>query len=81
VHFHFTPTRASWLNQVEIWFSILEEKSLRAASFSSVDQLREHIDAFIETYNQDPSPSSRLKPKFISAASNTAVTANRDSGY
>ena len=56
VHFHFTPTRASWLNQVEIWFSILEGKSLRGASFSSVEQLREHIDAFINAYNQNAVP-------------------------
>jgi hypothetical protein len=55
VHFHFTSTRASgsWLNQVEIWFSILEAKSQRGASFTSVKQLREHIDAFIEAYNQN----------------------------
>jgi transposase len=46
VRFHFTPTRASWLNQVEIWFSILEGKSLHGASFTSVRQLRDHIDAF-----------------------------------
>jgi len=56
VHFHFTPTRASWLNQVEIWFSILAGKSLRGASFTSIAQLRKHIDAFIETYNADASP-------------------------
>ena len=56
VHFHFTPTRASWLNQVEIWFSILEGKSLRGASFTSVKQLRGHIDAFIESYNQAAKP-------------------------
>jgi transposase len=56
VHFHFTPTRASWLNQVEIWFSILEGKSLHGASFTSVKQLREHIDAFIESYNQNAKP-------------------------
>ena len=56
VHFHFTPTRASWLNQVEIWFSILQGKSLHRASFTSVAQLREHIDAFIETYNQHAKP-------------------------
>ena len=48
VRFHFTPTRASWLNQVEIWFSILEKKSLHGASFTSVKQLREHIDAFTD---------------------------------
>ena len=51
VHFHFTPTRASWLNQVEIWFSILAGKSLRGASFTSVAQLRQHIDDFITAYN------------------------------
>ena len=51
-----SPTRASWLNQVEIWFSILEAQSLRGASFTSVKQLTEHIDAFIEAYNQNPHP-------------------------
>jgi transposase len=56
VQFHFTPTRASWLNQVEIWFSILEGKSLHGASFNSVAQLREHIDAFIEAYNENAKP-------------------------
>jgi transposase len=56
VHFHFTPTRASWLNQVEIWFSILEQKSLHGASFTSVTQLREHINAFIESYNATARP-------------------------
>ena len=56
VHFHFTPTRASWLNQVEIWFSILEGQSLYGASFNSVAQLRSHIDAFIEAYNENPKP-------------------------
>ena len=56
VHFHFTPTRASWLNQVEIWFSILEGQSLHGASFTSVAQLRAHIDAFIEAYNEIAKP-------------------------
>lgn len=63
VHFHFTPTRASWLNQVEIWFSILEGKSLHGASFESVQQLREHIDAFVETYNQNAKPFVWTKAK------------------
>jgi hypothetical protein len=51
VQFHFTPTRASWLNQVESWFSILEKKSLHGAS---VKQLRDYINAFIETYISMP---------------------------
>ena len=56
VRFHFTPTSASWLNQVEIWFSILAGQSLSGASFTSVAQLRQHIDAFIQTYNTNTSP-------------------------
>jgi transposase len=56
VRFHFTPTRASWLNQVEIWFSILAGKSLRGASFTSVAHLRQHIDDFITAYNANPKP-------------------------
>ncbi len=63
VHFHFTPTRASWLNQVEIWFSILEGQSLAGASFTSVKQLREHIDAFIQTYNGSAKPFAWTKAK------------------
>jgi transposase len=56
VHFHFTPTHASWLNQVEIWFSILARRTLEGASFTSVRQLRQAIDAFIEAYNPTAAP-------------------------
>jgi len=56
VHLHFTPTHASWLNQVEVWFSLLARQALRAASFTSVRQLREAIDAFIAAYNPQAAP-------------------------
>ena len=56
VHFHFTPTHASWLNQVEIWFSLLVRHALRRASFTSVEQLRDAIDAFIAAYNPEAVP-------------------------
>jgi transposase len=56
VHFHFTPTHASWLNQVEIWFSILSRGALQGASFTSVQDLRRAIDAFIDRYNQHAVP-------------------------
>jgi transposase len=56
VHFHFTPTHASWLNQVEIWFSILARSTLDGASFTSVTQLRAAIDAFIQAYNATAAP-------------------------
>lgn len=56
VRFHFTPTHASWLNQIEIWFSILTGLSLKGASFTAVQQLRDHIDAFIAAYNPNAKP-------------------------
>jgi transposase len=73
VHFHYTPTHASWLNQIEIWFSILQGQSLRGASFASVTELINHIDCFIARYNNDAKPfvwtksavhQKRLKPCF-----------------
>jgi transposase len=51
VHLHFIPTHASWLNQVEVWFSLLARQALRGASFTSVQQLQEAIDVFIAVYN------------------------------
>ena len=56
VQFHFTPTRASWLNHGEIWFSILQGKSLQGASFNSVAELREPIDAFSKAYEASAKP-------------------------
>lgn len=56
VHLHFTPTHASWLNQVEVWFSLLARQTLRGASFTSVRQLREAMDAFIDAYNPQAVP-------------------------
>lgn len=56
VHFHFTPSYASWLNQIEIWFSILSGAALRGASFTSPRQLREAIDAYIAAYNAKAEP-------------------------
>ena len=63
VHFHFTPTRSSWLNQVETWFSILQGQSLNGASFTAVTQLQDHIDAFIAAYNQTAEPFAWTKKK------------------
>ena len=56
VHFHFTPTSTSWLNQVEIWFGIMSRKALRGASFKSVTELRQAIEAFIAAYNPKAKP-------------------------
>jgi transposase len=56
VHFHFTPTSASWLNQVEIWFGILSRRALRGASFRSVEELRNAIEAFVAAYGPRAKP-------------------------
>lgn len=56
VTFHFTPTSASWLNEVEIWFGIFQRKTLRNASFGSIDQLIEAIRSFSAAYNKNAAP-------------------------
>jgi len=61
----FTPTHASWLNQVEIWFSLLSRQALRHVSFRSKDELRERILDYVDTYNASAHPfewTSKGKP-------------------
>ena len=50
--FHFTPKHSSWLNQIEIWFSILDRKLLRRASFTSQAALKTRILEFIDYFNR-----------------------------
>jgi transposase len=52
IRFVYTPKHASWLNQIEIWFSILVRKLLKRASFSSIDDLRQRILNFIDYFNK-----------------------------
>lgn len=54
VTFHFTPTGASWLNLVEVWFSILTRKAVRRGSFDTVKALVTHIGRYIDTWNDHP---------------------------
>ncbi len=56
VRFHFTPTSASWLNMVEIWFGILSRKALRGASFKNIDNLRIAIEEYVAVYNPKAKP-------------------------
>jgi transposase len=51
IRFVYTPRHASWLNQVEIWFSILARRALKRASFGSLDALRQRLEDFIEYFN------------------------------
>ena len=52
IRFVYTPTHTSWLNQVEIWFSILVRKLLKRASFTSLEELRQRILDFIDYFNR-----------------------------
>lgn len=56
VFLHRTPTHASWLNQVELWFSIMERRLLRHGEFTSTDQLADRIIEFIKAYNRQAKP-------------------------
>jgi putative transposase len=49
--FHYTPKHASWMNQIEMWFSILVRKLLKRASFTSVEDLQARVLAFIQYFN------------------------------
>jgi hypothetical protein len=49
--FHYTPKHASWMNQIEIWFSILVRKVLKRGNFISVEDLKRKVLAFIDYYN------------------------------
>ena len=51
ITFHFTPKHASWLNQIEIWFSILVRKLLRRGNFTSKEHLQQRIESFIGYFN------------------------------
>ena len=55
-HLHFTPTYASWLNQVEIWFNRITQQALRRGTFSSVKELVEKIDHYVQSSNRHAQP-------------------------
>ena len=69
VHLYYTPTHASWLNEVEIWFSILWKRALRNASFTSIQQVRQAITEFTEVYNETAHPfewkATEIRPKTL----------------
>ena len=69
VHFYYTPTHASWLNQIEIWFSILWRSALKGGSFTSIRDLRTAINHFIDAYNENAHPfewkATKVQPKAL----------------
>jgi transposase len=61
IAFHFTPTSASWMNQVETWFGILTRQAIRRGSFRSVKELVAMIDAFTRQWNDGSGPFTWVK--------------------
>src|SRR6266705_1418035 len=57
-HVHFTPTYASWLNQVERWFGLITQRAIRRGSFRTVRELVQRIDTFVRRYNSTATPFS-----------------------
>ena len=55
-HLHFTPTYSSWINQVERWFALLTEKQIKRGSHTSVKQLEQAIQKFLDAHNKNPKP-------------------------
>ena len=55
-HMHFTPTHASWLNQVERWFALLTQRQIKRGSHRNVHELETAIREFISVHNQQPKP-------------------------
>ena len=60
-HVHFTPTSASWINQVERWFAELTEKQIRRGTHRSTRQLEQAIRDYLARYNDDPKPFAWIK--------------------
>lgn len=58
---HFTPTSASWMNQIETWFSLLTRQAIRRSSFKSVPALIQAIERFIDQWNQEAAPFKWVK--------------------
>lgn len=61
VHLHFTPTSGSWMNQVEIWFSLLSARAIRRGAFKNVKALRDAIQRFLDAWNEDCRPFKWVK--------------------
>jgi transposase len=62
IHFHYTPTRASWLNQIEGFFGILAKQSLSVTDFHSTRALQDHLIAYLRAWNENPTPFEWTKP-------------------
>jgi transposase len=79
IHVHFTPTSASWLNMVEIWFAIIEGQTIRRGTFASVKELNAKIRTYIDGWNDRARPFIWTKTaEQIIAKANRPTTSDTD---
>jgi transposase len=82
ITFHFTPTSASWMNQIETWFGILARQAIRRGSFGSVKELVAMIDAFTRAWNEGSGPFTWVRTADeILAKAVRKPRANSESGH
>ena len=74
-HLHFTPTSASWLNRVELFFSILTRQRVRRGSFTSVPALYKALHNYLRDWNDHPTPFTWVKtPEQVLAQYHIAIS-------
>src|SRR3954451_23234998 len=79
VHVHFTPTHASWMNLVEVWFSLAERQAIHRGTFTSVRDLTRKIRTFVDGWNARSRPFTWTRPaEEVLAKANRKKTSNAE---
>ncbi len=78
---HFTPTHASWMNLVEVWFSIIERQAIHRGTFGSIGDLNAKIRAFITGWNDRAPPLHLDQDRRPDPHRNRTVRKNSDAGH
>lgn len=76
-HVHFTPTSASWINQMERFFGLRTDRQVRRGTYQSTAQLQAAIQAYIDAHNANPNRSAGLNPPMISSPPSIASADGR----
>lgn len=80
-HVHFTPTSASWINQVERWFAELTRKQLQRGVHRSTAELEADITAFIAAHNENPKPYKWSNPPTKSSQPSNDSAKNNEPNF
>jgi hypothetical protein len=79
IRVHFTPTHASWMNLVEVWFSLAERQAIHPGTFTSVRDLTRKIRTFVDGWNDRAHPFTWTRPaEEVLAKANRKKTSNAE---